>query len=55
LSVTTSATITGAFGCNGTTAQTAYSLGASATDLPTVIALVNKLRTMAINNGTGTI
>lgn len=41
------------FGCNGATPQTAYSLGAASSDLATVIALANKLRTMAINDGTG--
>lgn len=45
--------ITDGFGCNGKTAQTAYSLGAAATDLASVITLANNLRTMAINNGTG--
>ena len=45
--------ITAGFGCNGKTAQTAYSLGAAATDLASVISLANNLRTMAINNGTG--
>lgn len=43
----------GAFGCNGATPQTSLSLGAVASDLGTVIALANKLRTMAINNGIG--
>jgi hypothetical protein len=41
------------FGCNGKAAQTAYSLGAASTDLATVIALANKLRLMAIANGSG--
>lgn len=41
------------FGCNGKTAQTAYALGAAATDLASVIILANNLRTMSINNGTG--
>jgi len=45
--------VVGAFGCNGTTPQTAYSLGAACTDLATVVALANKLRLMAIANGTG--
>ena len=44
---------TGGFGCNGSSPQTPFSLGAAATDLPTAIALANKLRTMAINNGMG--
>ena len=43
----------GAFGCNAKAAQTPYALGAAATDLATVIALANNLRTMAINNGMG--
>lgn len=42
-----------AFGCNGAAPQGAYALGAAAVDLPTVIALANNLRTMAINNGMG--
>lgn len=41
------------FGCNGKTAQTPFALGALATDLATVIVLANNLRTMSINNGTG--
>lgn len=41
------------FGCNGKTAQAAFALGGAATDLPSVIALANNLRTMSINNGTG--
>jgi hypothetical protein len=45
--------VTDGFGCNGKTAQTAYSLGAAATDLASVITLANNLRTMAINNGIG--
>lgn len=47
-------TVAGGFGCNGASAQTEYSLGSAATDLPTVISLANNLRTMAINNGMGT-
>ena len=46
-------TATGAFGCNGAAAQTAYALGGAATDLATVIVLANNLRTMSRNNGTG--
>lgn len=42
-----------AFGCNGAAPQTAFALGGAAVDLPTVIALANNLRTMAINNGIG--
>lgn len=41
------------FGCNGASAQGAYSLGGAATDLPTVITLANNLRAMAIANGEG--
>lgn len=41
------------FGCNGKAPQSAYSLGAAATDLATVITLANNIRTMSINNGTG--
>ncbi len=43
----------GGFGCNTKTPQTAFALGAAAVDLPTVIILANNLRTMSINNGTG--
>lgn len=39
------------FGCNGSTPQAAYSIGAAATDLPTVIALTNKIRLALIANG----
>lgn len=46
-------TVTAGFGCNGKTPQTAFALGAAATDLATVITLANNLRTMAINNGMG--
>ena len=49
----TTVTATGAFGCNGKTAQTAFALGAAATDLPTVITLANNIRTALINNGIG--
>ena len=49
----TSITATGAFGCNGKAAQTAFALGAAATDLPTVITLANNMRTALINNGIG--
>ncbi len=51
--VTGSFQVTTGFGCNGKTAQTAFALGAAATDLPTVITLANNLRTMSINNGIG--
>lgn len=49
----TTLTATGAFGCNGKAAQTSFTLGAAASDLPSVITLANNLRSMAINNGTG--
>ena len=49
----TTVTATGAFGCNGKTAQTSAALAAAATDLPTVIALANSIRTALINNGIG--
>ena len=48
-----SVTASSGFGCNGRTAQAAYSLGAAATDLASVITLANNLRAMAINNGIG--
>ena len=41
------------FGCNGMAAQASFALGAAATDLASVITLANNLRTMSINNGTG--
>jgi hypothetical protein len=41
------------FGCNGASAQTSYALGSAATDLSTVIALANAMRTALINNGIG--
>lgn len=44
--------ITG-FACNGKTPQTAVTLGAASTDLPSVIALSNNIRTALINNGIG--
>lgn len=53
LGLSGAATVGTGFGCNGKAAQTAFALGAAATDLPTVIALANNLRTMARNNGTG--
>lgn len=52
-SVTGNLSATAGFGCNGQTSQTSFPLGANATDLPTAIVLVNKLRAMAINNGIG--
>ena len=39
------------FGCNGATPQGAYTLNAASTDLPTVVALCNQIRTALINNG----
>ena len=45
------ARVFGAFGCNSKLPQTSFAVGAAATDLPTVIALANNLRTMSINNG----
>lgn len=53
-SATGNFTVGAGFGCNGQAAQTALSLGAAATDLPTAIALVNKIRTALIANGIGT-
>jgi hypothetical protein len=46
-------TVTGAFGCNGSSAQTAVALGAASTDLATVITLANNIRTALIANGIG--
>lgn len=53
LSVSDYLAVTGAFGANGATPRTKHTLGAAATDLASVIALANNLRTMAINNGMG--
>lgn len=39
------------FGCNGKDPQPAYAVGAAATDLATVVALANNLRTALRNNG----
>jgi len=41
----------GGFGCNGISAQPAFSVGGVATDLPTVITLANNMRSALINNG----
>jgi hypothetical protein len=51
LIVTGSTTTSTGFGCNGKTAQTAYTVNAASTDLSTVVALCNQLRTALINNG----
>lgn len=40
-----------AFACNGATPQATYPIGSAATDLPTVIALANKIRIALIANG----
>lgn len=42
-----------AFGCNNKPAQVSYTLGPAATDLASVITLVNNIRTALINNGIG--
>jgi hypothetical protein len=42
------------FGCNGQTPQSSYSLGGAASDLTSVVALANNIRTALINNGIGT-
>lgn len=43
--------VTGAFGCNTKAPQTAYAVGAAATDLATVITLANNIRLALIANG----
>ena len=43
--------LSGAFGCNGTTPQSKYTLNAASTDLASVVALCNQIRTALINNG----
>ena len=40
-----------AFSCNNATPQSAYTLNAASTDLTTVVALCNQIRTALINNG----
>ena len=40
-----------AFACNNATPQSAYTLNAASTDLSTVVALCNQIRTALINNG----
>lgn len=49
----TGLTVTGKFGCNGSTAKAAAALGAAATDPATTMALANNIRTALINNGIG--
>jgi hypothetical protein len=44
---------TGAFGCNGATAQAAYSMPADATDLATAITLANGIKAALVANGIG--
>ena len=40
-----------AFACNNATPQGAYTLNAASTDLASVVALCNQIRTALINNG----
>jgi len=47
----TSGSFSGAFGCNGNTAQGKYTVNAASTDLATVVALCNQLRAALIANG----
>jgi len=47
----TTGTFSGAFGCNGATAQTKATVNAASTDLATVIALCNQLRAALVANG----
>lgn len=54
LTTSSTCTVNGAFGCNGATAQTAYSVGAAATDLASVITLANNIRDALIANGIAT-
>ena len=44
-------TVATAFGCNGKTAQAAYTVNAACTDLPTVVALCNQVRAALIADG----
>jgi hypothetical protein len=50
-SATGTFTVGAGFGCNGKTAQGAYSVGAAATDLASALTLVNNLRLALIANG----
>lgn len=47
-------TVTNGFGCNGATAQTAYAVGAAATDAATTQTLANNIRLALIANGIAT-
>lgn len=53
LGVTGALSSSGAFGCNGKTAQASAALGAAATDLASAITLVNNIRQTLIANGIG--
>lgn len=47
----TDASIIGAFGCNGKSPQSSYTVSAASTDLASVITLCNQLRAALIANG----
>ena len=47
----TTGSFSGAFGCNGISAQTSYSVNSACSDLATAIALINQLRAALIANG----
>jgi hypothetical protein len=51
IDATAGATRVQAFACNNATPQTAYALNAASTDLASVVALCNQIRTALINNG----
>lgn len=49
--IDTTLTVVGGFGVNGASPQTAVTLPADATDLPTAITLVNAIKALLIANG----
>ena len=51
VTVASTLAVTGGFGCNGATPQTKTTLNAASTDLASVIALCNQIRTTIIANG----
>lgn len=54
INLTGNTTVSGAFGCNGATAQTVYSLGNAATNAGETQTLANNIRLALIANGIGT-
>jgi len=54
INLTGNTTVSGAFGCNGASAQTVYSLGNAATNAGETQTLANNIRLALIANGIGT-